>query len=112
MKKEYVRPQVEWFSIQPDEPIAARCWADAGKQLYHDLPGYGYCLVTLSKGGCGKAKVVGVVIPDELGFTSQQKLEAEQWMMDHLTEKMAAAGNNMANFDGNGFFYAPDPSWS
>ena len=114
MKKEYVSPKVEWVCLHPSEPIAAPCWSHANKgtPIYHDLPGYGYCQVTLSKGGCGKAKVIAVTIPDVLGFTSQQKAEAEAWMMDHLTEKMAAAGNNMASFNGSGFATSPDPDWS
>ena len=113
MKKEYIQPQFEWITLQPDEPIAAPCWANAGKQdMYHDLPGYGYCQVTLSGDGCGKATVIAVTIPNELGFTSQQKAEAEAWMMQHLSEKMASAGNNMAPFKGNEFTARPDPAWS
>ena len=113
MKKEYIQPQFEWITLQPNEPIAAPCWANAGKKpMYHDLPGYGYCQVTLSGGGCGKATVIAVTIPSDLGFTSQQKAEAEAWMMQHLAEKMAAAGNNMAPFKGSGFATKPDPSWS
>lgn len=113
MKKKYIRPTVECVCLQPDQPIAAPCWANAGKKpIYHDLPGYGYCQVKLSGGGCGKAEVVAVIIPDEFGFTSQQKADAEAWMMEHLSEKMAAAGNNMASFKGSGFATSPDPSWS
>ena len=113
MKKAYESPKVEWVRLHPDQPIAAPCWANAGKKpMYHDLPGYGYCQVTLSNSGCGKATVVVVTIPDELGFTSQQKAAAEQWMMDHLSEKMAAAGNNMAPFKGSEFTANPDSSWS
>lgn len=113
MKKAYEKPQMEWVSLQPDVPIAAPCWANAGKQaIYHDLPGVGYCEVHLSKGGCGKAKIVSVIIPDEFGLTSQQKAEMESWFMGHLAEKMAAAGNNMASFKGSEFTTAPDPDWS
>jgi hypothetical protein len=45
-------------------------------------------------------------------MTSQQKEEAEAWMMDHLAEKMASSGNNMAPFKGSEFLTKPDPSWS
>ena len=113
MKKAYIRPEMEWVSICPDRPVAAPCWANAGKQhMYHDVPGYGYCEVHLSGGGCGKATVIAVIFPDDLGMTSQQKAQAEAWMMDHLAEMMAASGNNMAPFKGNEFTPRPDPSWS
>ena len=113
MKKAYIRPEVEWVSICPDQPVAAPCWANSGKEpMFHDVPGYGYCEVHLSGDGCGKATVIAVIFPDDLGMTSQQKAQAEAWMMDHLAEKMAAAGNNMASFKGNGFSARPDPSWS
>ena len=113
MKKAYEKPQMEWVSLQPDVPIAAPCWSHAGKQhFYHDVPGRGYCEVYLSDDGCGKATVVAVVFPDAAHMTSQEKVEAETWMMDHLREKLASAGNNMASFKGNEFLPAPDPSWS
>ena len=113
MKKTYIRPAAEWVSICPDQPIAAPCWANAGKKpMYHDVPGYGSCQVTLSNSGCGKATVIAVSFPDSLGMTSQQKAQAEAWMMNHIAEKMAAAGNNMASFKGSEFANSPDPSWS
>ena len=114
MKKAYESPKVEWVTLHPSEPIAAPCWSHANKgtPIYHDLPGYGYCMVTLSKSGCGQAKVIAVTIPEELGFTEEQDYAAQQWMMDHLTEKMAAAGNNMASFNNSEFTLSPDPSWS
>ena len=112
MKKAYCKPEMEWVCLQPDAPIAAPCWANSGKRpIYHDVPGHGYCEVRLS-GGCGSATIVSVVFPESEHMTSQEKEAAEAWMMEHLAEKMAAAGNNMASFKGSGFATQPDPSWS
>ena len=113
MKKTYCKPQVAWVPIRPSEPVAAPCWAYGSKDkpLYHDVPGHGYCAIYLS-GGCGKATVITVEFPDAAHMTSQEKEAAEAWMMDHLAQKMAEAGNNMASFKHNGFTTSPDPSWS
>ena len=112
MKKAYCKPEMEWISLQPDTPIAAPCWANSGKRpIYHDVPGTGYCEATLT-GGCGKATIIAVKIIGADHMTSQELAEAEAWMMDHLAEKMASAGNNMAPFKGSEFTTKPDPSWS
>ena len=112
MKKAYCKPEMGWISLQPDTPIAAPCWANSGKRpIYHDIPGIGYCEATLS-GGCGKSTVVAVKIIGADHMTSQEIADAEAWMMDHLAEKMATAGNNLAPFKGSGFTTSPDPSWS
>ena len=80
--------------------------------MYHDVPGTGYVEIKLSKGGCGKAEIVAVTVQGADHMTSQQKAEIESWFMGHLAEKMAAAGNNMANFKGSEFLERPDISWS
>lgn len=113
MKKAYEKPSLEWIPIRPEQPVAAPCWANAGKKpIYHDVPGKGYAEVHLSKGGCGKATIVAVIFPDATHMTSQEKEAAEAWFMQHLAEKMAAAGNNMAPFKGSEFTTSPDPDWS
>ncbi len=113
MKKTYCKPQVAWVPIRPAQPVAAPCWANAGKKpIYHDVPGHGYCEAHLSDDGCGKATVITVTFPDATHMTSQEKEAAEAWMLEHLAEKIASAGNNMASFKGSGFTTHPDPDWS
>lgn len=112
MKKAYEKPSLEWIPIRPEQPVAAPCWANSGKKpMYHDVPGHGYAEVHMT-GGCGKATIVTVTFPDAAHMTSQEKEAAEAWFMQHLAEKMAAAGNNMAPFKGNEFTTRPDPEWS
>ena len=114
MEKKYCKPQVQWVPIRPERSVAATCWgwAPKGVPIYHDVPGYGYAEVYLTKGGCGKAKVATVNIISEHQMTDQERADAEAWFRDHLTQKMAEAGNNMANFTGQGFSESPDPNWS
>ena len=93
--------------------MANPCWAHAGKSpIYHDVPGEGYVEVLLSKGGCGKAKVVAVTVQGVDHLTSQRKEEIEAWFAGHLAQKMAESGNNMAPFKGSEFLEHPDISWS
>lgn len=113
MKKPYIKPKMEWISIRPRQPVAAPCWSYAGKgPLYHDVPGTGYVEIMLSKGGCGKATIVSVKLSNADHMTSQEIAATEAWFYEHLAQKMAEAGNNMASFKGNGFETSPDPEWS
>ena len=114
MKKAYQKPRIQWIPIRPEEPVAAPCWAYAGKSkpLYHDVPGPGYAEIRLSNDGCGSATVITVFLSEADHLTSQEKAEMEAWFMDHLSQKMAEAGNNMASFKGNGLSTSPDPEWS
>ena len=113
MKKIYEKPRIQWIPIRPEQPVANPCWAYAGKgPIYHDVPGEGYVEVLLSKGGCGKAKVVAVTVQGVDHLTSQRKEEIEAWFAGHLAQKMAESGNNMAPFKGSEFLERPDGSWS
>ena len=113
MKKTYVKPQIQWIPIRPEQPVANPCWAYAGKgPLYHDVPGEGYVEILLTKGGCGKAKIVTVTVQGVANLTDKRREEIESWFSAHLAQKMAESGNNMAPFKGSEFMEAPDTSWS
>lgn len=113
MKKTYVKPRIQWIPIRPEQPVANPCWAYAGKgPMYHDVPGEGYVEILLTKGGCGKAKIVTVTVQGVANLTDERKEEMQAWFSAHLAQKMAEAGNNMANFKGSEFMEAPDTSWS
>ena len=97
MKKTYVKPQIQWIPIRPEQPVANPCWAYAGKgPLYHDVPGEGYVEILLTKGGCGKAKIVTVTVQGVANLTDKRREEIESWFSAHLAQKMAESGNNMA----------------
>ena len=76
------------------------------------MPGTGYCQINLAEKGCGQTSIVAITFPDAAGMTSQEKAAAEAWITEHLAEKMASAGNNMAPFKGSEFTLSPDPEWS
>lgn len=114
MKKQYTKPKMEWIPIRPQNAVANPCWSHASKgmPIFHDVPGTGYAEVLFSKAGCGKATIVSVKLSDAEHMTSQEIAATEAWFMDHLAQKMAEAGNNMAPFKGSEFTESPDPSWS
>ena len=114
MKKPYETPMVQRVAIRSDRPVAAICWGHvtSGRDFYHDVPGYGYCIVHMTtKGGCKKAQFVDVTFPPELNMTSQQMAAAEAYMREHFAQ-LFASGQNLAPYKQSDLFEAPQPDWS
>lgn len=115
MKRPYVKPKIERVPIRPDQAVADICWAYAknGKPFYYDVPGVGYAQIhAVAKGGCSSATDFTVEIFADRPMTSAQIAQAEQFILQHINESVALAGNKPSPFKGSDFSKSPSPDWS
>lgn len=115
MKKEYVKPSVQWVSMRSSEAVADICWAYArnGKDFFHDIPGYGYCIITIQGGSGCDANAVFVLQYSNPNMTDAQRQQAESYMQGVIAQAKAEAGNKASSYkNSNHFSKNPDPSWS
>lgn len=114
MKRKYEKPYLQWVAMQSNEAVADICWAYArnGKDFYHDVPGIGYAILTVTgKSGCDN-KATFVYEFSNPHLTASQRAEAQAYIEKVIAEAKATAGNKASSYKGSPFTQNPDVSWS
>lgn len=116
MKREYVRPSLQWVAMEANEAVADICWgyANNGKEFYHDIPGMGYAILEIvSSGGCKADLVFVVEFSNGAQMTAAQKAAAQAYIDKAIATAKAQSGSgNVSSYKGSPFVDNPSPSWS
>ena len=114
MKREYEKPRLQWVTMEANEAIADICWAYAknGKDFYHDIPGVGYAILTITGGSGCDNKATFVYEFSNPHLTAAQRAAAQAYIEKVIAEAKAKAGGKASSYKGSVFVSSPETSWS
>lgn len=114
MKREYVSPSLQWVAMRSSDAVADICWAYArnGKDFFHDIPGVGHAILTITGGSGCDNKATFVYEFSNPHLTASQRAQAQAYIEKVIAEAKATAGNKASSYKGSPFTQNPDVSWS